>query len=177
MTLTLLTGGARSGKSRMAVSLARRAGAPVTFIATARSDVGMEERIARHRRERPEGWATIEETSDLSAALDRVSTGDTAIVDCVTVWVSNLMLEDHDDAAIEAAAERFAEGAATRTGETIVVTNEVGSGVHPPTELGLRFQDLLGQVNSIVAVRSATAYLCVAGRALPLPPADEVVPR
>jgi len=167
--LTVLTGGARSGKSALAFRLASALDTPVTFMATAPSDVGMEERIARHREDRPSGWTTVEEPVDLSRALATIPSEDTVIVDCITLWVSNLMLAEHDDPAIEIEAERFATEATRRAGATIVVTNEVGSGVHPPTSLGFRFQDLMGRVNAIIVDRSDRAFLCVAGRAVALP--------
>lgn len=116
----------------------------------------------------------MEEAIEVTRALEKVPAGETAIVDCITLWVNNLMLEGRDDPAIESTVEGLAVTAAQRSGSTIVVTNEVGSGVHPATALGIRFQDLLGRVNTIVMERAERAYLCVAGRPLPLPRADEV---
>ncbi|HJR45901.1 MAG TPA: bifunctional adenosylcobinamide kinase/adenosylcobinamide-phosphate guanylyltransferase [Actinomycetota bacterium] len=168
MGLTFVTGGARSGKSSLALRLASRTDAPVVFVATAPTDVGMEERIARHRAERPQEWSTVEEPVELQAAAESRPPDETMIVDCITLWVSNLMMAGHDDASIETRAAEAARLWAGRPGETIVVTNEVGSGVHPPTELGVRFQDLLGRVNTTVAGHAQRAFLCVAGRALPL---------
>lgn len=168
MGLTFLTGGARSGKSALALQLASRTEAPVVFIATAPTGVGMEERIARHRAERPQQWSTVEALEELPAAIEGRAPEETVVVDCITLWVNNLMLAGHDDASIEERASQLAELCGARPGATLVVTNEVGSGVHPPTDLGIRFQDLLGRVNAIVAARAQRAYLCVAGRALPL---------
>lgn len=175
MAVTLLIGGARSGKSSLAMELAAATGEPVTFIATAPVDVGMEERIELHRADRPATWTTQETPVDLVDGLGRVASGETVIVDCLTLWVSNLMLDGHDDAAIEKAAVVFADAAAVRRGVTVIVTNEVGSGVHPPTELGIRFQDLLGRVNTTVAARADRALLCVAGRALSLGTVEDVL--
>lgn len=172
--MIVLTGGARSGKSALAVRLAARAGGPVTFLATASSAHGMDERIARHRRDRPSGWTTVEEPIEVARALEKVAPDEAAIVDCVTLWVNNLMLEGRDDAAIETAAEELAAVAAERSGSTTVVTNEVGAGVHPATSLGIRFHDLLGRVNTIVVGQAERAYLCVAGRPVLLRSADEV---
>ena len=174
MGLTLLTGGARSGKSALALRLASRTEAPVVFIATAPTDVGMEERIARHRAQRPQQWSTVEAPVEVVAAIEDPAPDETVIVDCITLWVSNLMLADHDDAGIEARATELARVCGGRPGATYVVTNEVGSGVHPPTDLGIRFQDLLGRVNAIVAAEAQRAYLCVAGRALSLRTLDGV---
>jgi len=174
MGLTFLTGGARSGKSALALRLASRTAAPVIFIATAPTDVGMEERIARHRAERPQQWSTVEEPVELPTAIENRAPDETVVVDCITLWVSNLMAAGYDDGSIEARAEELARVCATRVGATFVVTNEVGSGVHPPSDLGIRFQDLLGRANRIVAARAQQAYLCVAGRALTLQAVEEV---
>lgn len=177
MGLTFVTGGARSGKSSLALRLASRTEVPVVFIATAPTDVGMDERIARHRAERPQQWTTVEAPLELPAAIEDRGPAETVVVDCITLWVNNLMLAGHDDAAIEGRAEALAELCGARPGATFVVTNEVGSGVHPPTDLGIRFQDLLGRVNAIVAARARRAYLCVAGRALVLGALDEMEDR
>lgn len=174
MGVTVLTGGARSGKSSLAVEMGARTGVPVTFVATAPLGSGMEERIARHRASRPTEWTTVEEPVDLLGTLAKVPPDDAVIVDCITLWINNLMLEGRDDGAIEAATESFAGAAEDRSGPTIVVTNEVGSGVHPATALGIRFQDLLGRVNTIVVARAERAYLCVAGRPLALGPIEEM---
>lgn len=175
MPVTLLIGGARSGKSFLAVELASASDAPVTFFATAPLDVGMSERIERHRAQRPVTWSTREVPVELVAALEEVAPEATVIVDCLTLWVSNLMLDGRDDDVIEKDAAALAAAAEARSGVTVVVTNEVGSGVHPPTALGMRFQDLLGRVNTIVAARADRAFLCVAGRALPLGTAEDAL--
>jgi adenosylcobinamide kinase/adenosylcobinamide-phosphate guanylyltransferase len=166
--LTLLLGGARSGKSALAVEIGRRHPGPVTFIATSPStiDDDLSGRIARHRAERP-AWPTIEEPLDLAAALDAAG-DDLAIVDCLTLWVSNLLHRGDDDDAIEATAADVADVGAARRGPTVAITNEVGLGVHPTTELGRRYRDLLGRVNQRWAATADTALLLVAGRALPL---------
>ncbi len=165
--LTLLLGGARSGKSALAVELGRRHGGPVTFIATSPPiDGDLVDRIARHRAERPP-WPTIEEPLDLAGAL-AASGDDLVIVDCLTLWVSNLMHRGDGDAEVEATASDAAARAATRTVPTVVITNEVGLGVHPTTDLGRRYRDLLGRVNQRWAAVADTALLLVAGRAIPL---------
>lgn len=165
--LTLLLGGARSGKSALAVELGRRHPGGVTFLATCPPlDADLAERIALHRAERP-GWPTVEEPCDVSGALGRCG-DDLVIIDCLTLWVSNLMLRGDDDAAIATTAGTTAELAATRPGPTVAITNEVGLGVHPETELGRRYRDVLGRVNQIWAARAGTALFLVAGRAVPL---------
>lgn len=175
MGLTVLIGGARSGKSRLAVRLAERARSPVVFIATAQARDGeMEERVRRHKEERPREWETIEEPVELDRVLRDMPPGACAVVDCLTLWVSNLVERDASDEEIERAARHAATGAAARTGATIVVSNEVGASIHPQTPLGRRFQDLLGRVNSIWAEPAERVVLIAAGRALLLHQAASV---
>jgi adenosylcobinamide kinase/adenosylcobinamide-phosphate guanylyltransferase len=170
MALTVLLGGARSGKSRLAVRLAESTGRPVTFVATAEAgDAEMAARIARHRAERPSAWRTREELVDLTAALHDAPAGDTIVLDCLTLWVSNLIGRGQSDAEILVFARGAASAAAARDGSVIAVSNEVGSGIVPMTPLGRRFQDLLGEVNAAWVDASDRAGLLVAGRVLWLP--------
>jgi adenosyl cobinamide kinase/adenosyl cobinamide phosphate guanylyltransferase len=164
VTLTFLLGGARSGKSALAVDLAKKAGEDVTFIATAEArDVEMTDRIALHRAERPGGWRTVEEPADLAAAL--ATTDGVAVVDCLSLWVANL-LERRDD--VPARSGEALACARERTRSTIVVSNEVGLGVVPATELGRTYRDALGRVNAEWAAAADEAFLVVAGRRLEL---------
>lgn len=173
MPLTVLTGGARAGKSFLAVRLASQTGLPVTFVATAQAlDEEMKGRIARHRQERPREWETVEEPLDLGEALAAIDPGRAVVVDCLTLWVSNLVLDDYDDGEIEKRAAAVAQTAAGREAPVFVVTNEVGSGVHPNTDLGRRFRDVLGRVNVLWSEVATDAYLVVAGRAIPLNPPE-----
>jgi adenosyl cobinamide kinase/adenosyl cobinamide phosphate guanylyltransferase len=166
--LTLLLGGARSGKSALAVEMGRRHGGPVTFVATSEPlDGDLADRIARHRRDRP-GWPTVEEPHDLAGALADPESDVLVIVDCLTVWVSNLMYRGDTDAEIEAHSTDAARAAADRPAPTVVVSNEVGLGVHPETALGLRYRDLLGRVNQHWAAVADRSLFLVAGRALTL---------
>ena len=171
----LVLGGARSGKSRHALELAARHGGRVAFLATARArDSDMAARIARHRAERPAGWTTLEEAQDVVAAGRRAAaTHDLLVVDCVTVWVANLMERGDDDAAVLAAADGLADLVRARLLSTVIVSNEVGEGVHPPTELGRRFRDLLGFANQRLASAADHVTLMVAG--LPLAVKDSPV--
>lgn len=184
--LTLLIGGARSGKSTLALSLARASTLEVVFIATAEAlDDDMATRIARHRAERPPTWTTIEEPHDLSAALAAAPSDAFVIVDCLTLWLTNRLLAtvgnpSDDGAAATAlgvtASEDVVEhetpvaiaAALARTGPTIVVTNEVGLGVVPPHPLGRTFRDALGRVNAAWAAAAERSLFLVAGRALAL---------
>jgi adenosyl cobinamide kinase/adenosyl cobinamide phosphate guanylyltransferase len=174
MPLTLLTGGVRSGKSRLAVRLAKRWGDPVVVIATGQPrDEEMAERIRRHRAERPPEWETIEEPVALEEALTRVPDQAFVLVDCLTLWASNLMELGLSDSEIEERATKTASLATARISPCLVVTNEVGSGIVPSNHLARRFADVLGGVNAIWAEEADRVLLLVAGRAVPLSdPAD-----
>jgi len=178
--LLFILGGARSGKSATALRLARGAGERVLFAATAEAhDTDMAARIAAHKGERPAAWSTLEEPVELPAALRRTAPGhDAVVVDCLTLWVSNLLLRGEDDPGVERTiVERardllrvYDEGRAT----WIVVSNEVGLGVVPPSDLGRRYRDALGRVNQLVAAHADGAYLLVAGLVLDLKRLDTI---
>jgi len=140
----------------------------------------MRDRIARHRAERPREWLTVEEPLDVAGTCRRlVPQLDLIVVDCLTVWVANLLDRGRDDAAVLSAADELATVLGERGVSLIVVSNEVGEGVHPPTEIGLRFRDLLGAVNQRIAAAADLVTLMVAGipvpikRAAPGPPRGE----
>jgi adenosyl cobinamide kinase/adenosyl cobinamide phosphate guanylyltransferase len=162
-TLFIL-GGARSGKSRYAVR-SQPDDMTVAFVATAEArDADMAARIARHRAERPAAWTTIEEPHDLGRALDRLPRDvEAVVVDCLTLWVANRQRRGDDDAAILDDARALAAWISAAPVNLTVVSNEVGEGVHPPTAEGLRFRDLLGLVNQIVAAACERVVLMVAG--------------
>jgi adenosylcobinamide kinase / adenosylcobinamide-phosphate guanylyltransferase len=168
VSLTLLIGGARSGKSSLAVHRAASA-EPVVFIATAEAgDEEMAARIETHRAERPTEWTTVEEPVEIRAALEASSAESFVILDCLSLWVSNLIGRDWDDEAIETEAASVAKAAASRRAPTLVVTNEVGLGVVPATPLGRRYRDVLGRVNADFAETADETLFVVAGRALRL---------
>src|SRR5215213_9878963 len=163
MALTLLLGGARSGKSALAERLAARSTGPVTVVATAQArDAEMAERIRRHRGQRPADWRTVEEPFDLETAIATAPAGTYLLVDCLTLWVSNPVEQ------VGRQARAAADVAAGRPGPTVVVSNEVGSGIVPADALSRRYRDLLGQVNAVWAAAADQALLLVAGRAAPL---------
>ena len=171
MPLLVLLGGARSGKSRLAVELALEAVAPVTFLATGEArDPEMEARIEAHRAERPADWAVVEEPYALTEAIAAAPSGQTLLVDCLSLWVANALEAGDPPAAIEAEAAAAANEAAARTALTIVVSNEVGLGIVPVSELGRVYRDVLGIVNRIFVDASDEAALVVAGRRLDLSP-------
>jgi adenosyl cobinamide kinase/adenosyl cobinamide phosphate guanylyltransferase len=159
VTLVLYLGGARSGKSRLAVERAAAAGSPVTFIATGEAgDDEMAARIEEHKRERPSGWQTVEEPRDLAGSLAAVPDGDTVVVDCLSLWVANVA--EPDDGALSVAA--------ARAGLTIAVSNEVGLGIVPANALARTYRDTLGRVNAAWAAAADEAWFVVAGRRLRL---------
>ncbi|HXJ81295.1 MAG TPA: bifunctional adenosylcobinamide kinase/adenosylcobinamide-phosphate guanylyltransferase [Candidatus Methylomirabilis sp.] len=161
----LILGGAKSGKSRRALALGQEWRGPVAFLATAEPlDAHMRARIARHQAERPRGWTTVEEPLDIAAACRRLAgRHDVAIIDCLTLWVSNRMLRGDADEATLAAADDLVKVMSERVLSLIVVSNEVGEGVVPATESGVRFRDLLGSVNQRVAAAADRVTLMVAG--------------
>ena len=163
MSLTFLLGGARSGKSALALELASQWAGPVIFIATGEAgDDEMAERIRRHRQERPAEWTTVEEPVELASALEEAPTGAGVVVDCLSLWVANILEDDVD------ARNQQALAAAGRRERTIVVSNEVGLGVVPASELGRRYRDVLGRVNAQWAAAADEAVLVVAGKMLRL---------
>jgi adenosyl cobinamide kinase/adenosyl cobinamide phosphate guanylyltransferase len=169
VSLVLLLGGARSGKSRQAVRLAEASGLPVAVVATAEArDDEMAARIARHRLERPPEWTVVEEPVELRAAIASARPDAVLVVDCLSLWVSNLLEHGFDDDAVEAESAAAAAEAARRAAPSIAVSNEVGLGVVPVSELGRRYRDVLGRVNAAWADAAAEAYLVVAGRLLRL---------
>lgn len=174
MALALLLGGARSGKSAMAVRLAEASGAPVTFIATALAgDDEMALRIARHRESRPAEWTTVEAPVDLLGAVRSAARGDFLVVDCLTLWVSNLIGQGTVAPDIDAAAKTVVQSLRGR--DCVVVTNEVGLGIVPVNELARGFRDTLGLVNALFAASADRAVLMVAGRALELSNIDHMI--
>lgn len=169
MPLTVLLGGARSGKSTLALHRASCSGAPVVFVATGTAgDEEMAVRIARHRAERPAQWTTVEEPLELASALAACPAKACVVVDCLSLWVANAMGRDLHDGEIERLAAEAAALAAGRRAPTIAVSNEVGMGVVPDHPLGRRYRDVLGRVNALWAAVATEALLVVAGRVLRL---------
>jgi adenosylcobinamide kinase/adenosylcobinamide-phosphate guanylyltransferase len=158
--VTLVLGGARSGKSRFAESLAREEQGPRTYIATAEAfDDEMRQRIAAHRAQRAgDGWATVEAPLDPAAAL-RAAEG-LVLLDCVTVWLGNLM---HHGRAIREEVEGLRQSLAAAPGRVILVSNEVGLSIVPENAMARRFRDEQGIANQMLAEVASEVYLLVAG--------------
>jgi adenosylcobinamide kinase/adenosylcobinamide-phosphate guanylyltransferase len=164
--LTLVLGGARSGKSRHAQVLAMATPPPWVYIATAQAlDDEMLKRIAKHKASRGKGWSTIEEPIELARAVAEAPAEAPLVVDCVTLWVSNLMLGGRD---VDAAMAEFVKSLDGRKAPTIVVSNEVGAGLVPETALGRAFRDQSGLVNQQLAVSAHDVLYMVAGLPIPL---------
>ena len=163
-SLTLVIGGARSGKSAFAERLVTKKPPPWTYVATAEGfDAEMAERIAMHRSRRGEGWTTVEARIELAEAMRAMPAGRPVLVDCLTLWLSNQMLAGRD---AEEASAGLAEVLARPHGPWFVVSNEVGQGIVPDNQLGRQFRDAAGRLNQRVAAAAAHVILMVAG--LPL---------
>lgn len=166
--LTLILGGARSGKSRLAQRLAAR-GKQVCYIATALpgDDAEMIERIARHRADRPESWQTVEEPLTLGETVERsAAVADTIVVDCLTIWLSNLFWEYRNDpACIEEIVRSHLRRivAVGNSSRIIAVSNEVGCGTVPDAAIARRFRDTHGLLNQWVAEDADEVVVAVAG--------------
>lgn len=165
MPISLILGGARSGKSRRAEALALDFEGSVTYVATSRGDVADPEwaiRVAAHRARRPATWRACEIPFDLPDAIERecAASGQLVLVDCLTLWLSNWMELER---SVEEGVSALERSMTTASGELILVSNEVGSGVVPPTPLGRRFRDEQGRLNQRIAALADRVELLVAG--------------
>ncbi|WP_024927854.1 bifunctional adenosylcobinamide kinase/adenosylcobinamide-phosphate guanylyltransferase [Mesorhizobium sp. NBIMC_P2-C1] len=161
---SFIRGGARGGKGAHAEKLITALPAPWTYIATAQAyDEEMRERIAHHRARRGEGWETLDAPLDLVGALTSLPSGRPVLVDCLTLWLTNHMLAEHD---VEAECARLVATLAKPRGPWFVVSNEVGLGIVPDNALARRFRDAAGRLNQQVASVASEVVLTVAG--LPL---------
>lgn len=180
MTTELILGGARSGKSRLAEQRATAHGGPVTVIATAEAgDDEMAARIARHRADRPVHWQVVEAPTALTAALTEAARpGSVVLVDCLTLWLSNLLTRDPASLTAPHAADRpprwqneidaLVETLPRLPGELVLVANEVGLGLVPETPLGRLFRDEAGRLNQVVAAACERVTFVAAGLPLTL---------
>ncbi len=170
----LVLGGARSGKSAYAQALAEAAAPERVYLATAEAgDAEMADRIARHRQARGPGWSTSEAPLDLAEALGaEARAGRIVLADCLTLWITNLMLAGRD---VEAATEALALALGALEGPAILVSNEVGLALVPETRLGRDFRDLQGRANAAVAKACDAVVFVAAGLPTllkPAPPLD-----
>jgi len=165
MTSLFVLGGARSGKSRYAQLRAESLTGDLVYIATAQAfDAEMEERITRHRADRGPRWSTLDVPLDLPAAiLSNAAPGRVLLVDCLTLWTSNLMFAERD---LDAETEALASAVAQATGPVLLVANEVGLGIVPDNALARRFRDAAGRINQAIAAAADEVQFIAAG--LPL---------
>ncbi|NOY64863.1 MAG: bifunctional adenosylcobinamide kinase/adenosylcobinamide-phosphate guanylyltransferase [Nitrospirae bacterium] len=167
--IVLVTGGARSGKSSFALDSASKSTGRKYFIATAEGyDEEMKQRIENHKKERSHHWITIEEPVDIGKALAEIDRPDTvAVLDCLTLWVSNLMREDTETSSLERSFKEFLQVLRQLKSLNIyIVTNEVGMGIVPENPLARIYRDMLGRLNQAVAELSDEVYLMISGIAL-----------
>ena len=166
----LITGGARSGKSAFAERMALRDTGRAVYIATAEpGDAEMADRIAAHKARRGAAWSAMEVPRDLEAALDQSDADEPRLVDCLTLWLTNLMLDDDD---WRQAGLSLASAVQRQTAPVIFVTNEVGAGIVPENKLAREFRDAAGWLNQQIATVCDEVWMCVAGCPLKVKPND-----
>jgi len=172
MSFTFLVGGAKSGKSKIALDIAKKyemyANDPVRFIATAiPGDQEMTAKIERHIKERPATFITIEEPVDIIGVLNQITEG-FVIIDCFTLWVNNLLEAGLSDAEILDQAKEAATICNKKSWSSVLISNEVGAGIVPANNYTRRYRDLLGNVNQVLALYAQNNYFVIAGKLLPL---------
>ncbi len=173
--LILVGGGARSGKSKLSLTLARRLGQRRLFLATAQAgDEEMRQRIGRHRRTRGDDFRTLEEPLALPEVLRRESDHDVVVIDCLTLWLANLLIAGLESEAIARRVGELAEVLRRGRAHAIVVTNEVGLGLVPETPLGRTFRDVAGLAHQRLATEADEVYFGVMGVMLRVKPGPVV---
>ncbi len=189
--IILVLGGARSGKSSFAEKIAKEIGGEkVTYIATAEAlDEEMEKRIARHKSQRPKNWETIEESTDIYKAIQRLDNNQTVLIDCLTLYISNLLLKENSEGDLDLQQkqkleediieniDRVFEYAEKKDIDLIIVSNEVGQGLVPSYELGRLFRDISGRANQYISSKADKVYLTIAGFPLDLNELSKVTER
>jgi adenosylcobinamide kinase/adenosylcobinamide-phosphate guanylyltransferase len=162
--IILILGGARSGKSTYAVSMAKEH-KRVAFVATCQAlDQEMKGRIGLHKKARPKNWKTFEEARDLEPLLKKISDSfDCIIIDCLTLWVSNLILYGYKEREILKAAREVLVNIRRKKARAIIVSNEVGLGIVPSNKLGRCFRDIAGKVNQIMAEEADEVFFTISG--------------
>jgi len=180
--IILVGGGARSGKSDLALALARRLGRRRLFLATAQAgDDEMRDRILRHRRTRGDDFATLEEPLAVPEVLRQAGDEDVVVIDCLTLWLANLLFDGREPEAVLHCVEELAEVLRQRPAHAVIVTNEVGLGLVPETPLGRTFRDVAGLAHQRLAAAADEVYFGALGIMLrlkpgPVVPATEIMP-
>ena len=173
--LILVGGGTRSGKSDFALAVARRLGSRPLFVATAEpGDDEMQARISHHRETRGADFQTVEEPLAVADVFRRVEEHDVVVLDCLTIWLANLLLRGNDSAAVSRQVEELAEVVDRRMVHTVIVTSEVGLGLVPETPLGRTFRDVAGLAHQRLAGLADEVYFGVLGVMLRLKPGPVV---
>ena len=167
----LITGGARSGKSSFAEQRVKAFGAPLVYIATAEAfDSEMKDRIALHKARRGPDWKTVHAPLNLPQALREADGKGPCLVDCLTIWLNNLMFAEQGTAT---AADQLVAAIAARSDPVVLVTNEVGSGIVPENALARRFRDEAGRMNQIIAAAVDEVYISISGIPVRIKPQPE----
>jgi adenosylcobinamide kinase / adenosylcobinamide-phosphate guanylyltransferase len=165
VALILVGGGARSGKSRHALEVARKRGSRLIFLATAQTfDEEMAARIAKHRAERGSDFSTVEEPLEIAEVIRKTADADAIVLDCLTLWLSNIMLTFGRD--VDSEIEKLIQAAQATPTTVIAVTNEVGCGIVPDNTLGRDFRDHAGVLNQRVATAAEEVYWMIFGQPL-----------
>ncbi len=166
--ITFILGGARSGKSRFAIERAKGIGKKVAFIATCKpSDKEMKGRISIHKKARPSHWQTFEEPQEVSSLLKKMDQEfEVIIIDCLTLFVSNILLEGFKQKDIKKSCEDMLSALKNLNARAIIVSNEVGLGIVPDNKLAREFRDIAGRVNQIVAEEANEVFFMASGLAL-----------
>lgn len=170
-TIVLVGGGVRCGKSAFALSRAMAVGKSRAFVATAQAfDEEMRDRISAHQEERDSNFVTVEAPLEVAQALANLGNVDVIVIDCLTLWLSNLLMAEKTDAEIYAALETLVVALQSRSWQVILVTNEVGLGVVPASVLGRRFRDLAGRIHQRLVGVADEIYFGALGAMLRLRP-------
>ena len=162
--LIFITGPVRSGKSNFAVNLAKKSKKKIIFIATCKPvDTEMKERIKKHKQQRPKEWITIEEEIDLGSVLRNISKDKLIIIDCITLWVSNLFFHNFNEKEILKIVNDLISIIKRKGLSVIIVSNEVGWGIVPNNKIARNFRDIMGIIHQKISESSNEIYLLVSG--------------
>lgn len=167
--LIFITGAVRSGKSSFAIKLAKESNKQIVFLASCNPlDEEMKKRVKRHRQQRPKTWKTVEEPIEVAAVIEKAKKNQLIIFDCLTLWISNILLKDQKQTLIKKRIIGLIEVLKHTPATVLVVSNEVGWGVVPENKLARSFRDIVGITHQQIAKVSDEVYLIVAGQQLKL---------
>jgi len=176
-SITFIIGGARSGKSKLAIKLAREAKNRVCFIATCRpEDYEMRIRVRRHKSSRPNSWRTIEEPRNLTRAIRKAANSKCVIIDCITLWISNLIISGMNKKEILKMTSEVISAIKKFKLNALIVSNEVGLGIVPDNRVARDFRDIAGEVNQLFAQKADKVYFVVSGIPMTIKPLTNCYP-